>query len=744
MRIHPFTLIFGLGLFASASLLFAVQPMASKMVLPILGGSPAVWTTSMVFFQGALLAGYVYAFLSSRYLPLKIQILIHIGVLLVAFFFLPISISADSANPDMNVPQVWLLTILIGMVAMPFVAIAGSTTLLQNWFAHSSHHSAADPYFLYAASNGGSLLALLAYPVVLERLFDLDRQSGIWTAFYVAAVLLIAICGACVWKSGSLPGENMATPGDKALPDAKEYRPTLKTRVGWAAFAFVPSLMLMGVTLHITTDIASAPFLWVAPLAIYLVTFIVAFAPRLIVSRKLILIFQTYCLILLTIYYVDSKLLSLWAALALHLGVLLLSGLVCHVALADRRPPAAYLGEYYLWISVGGFIGGLTGGIIAPIIFDSVIEYPIAIILACLARAPLSSQTLDLKGLWFSIAAIVFFLTSGDWLQPWLMKTMPGAPIDFIYYGLIFIGLWLLRNRTLAFALLAGVVIIAHDPLSLGDSETLLQKRTFFGVHRVMRKQLGDGLAETRLIHGTTIHGIQYLGNRKLERQLSAYYHMGSPVTQVFSRVRAYRGIEHVGIVGLGAGNLACAMKDDERLTYFEIDPAVIDIAENPDYFSYLKLCGDNTTTRMGDGRLLLEAERDEEFDILIIDAFSSDAIPVHLMTVEAIDLYLRKISKGGLVVLHISNRHLDLAPVLAQIASTRNYAGLVQVYEPDEAATRDGARLSIWVVIAPRKGDLNFLRTSGKWLDLRSVPAGALWSDSYSNLLDVIRWTDK
>jgi hypothetical protein len=725
-------LTFSGALFISASLLFSVQPMISKMVLPILGGTPAVWITAMVFFQGALLAGYAYAYTIIKFVPLKGQIIIHLVALSLALLVLPMSISESWGTPDWQRPQIWLLTVFMGVVALPFVAASGSTTLLQSWFSHSEHEHASDPYFLYAASNAGSLLALIAYPTILEPLFTISEQTGGWTIVYYLLIALIAFCGIDILRS---PKTNTnAGFGDTANVNQPLSIPW-SIKMQWLGLSFAPSMLLLGATLFIQTDIAAIPFFWVAPLAIYLLTFIVAFARRQLISRRLILILHAISLVLVTLIYsnmdIDYRL-----TIAIHMAFLFFSGLVCHGSLASLRPSTEHLAEFYLWISVGGWLGGIMGGVFAPLVFDSVLEYPLAIIIVCLFRGlPIQDKDLRVGVPWLAALTLTAYWYFNPWFGPQLTSALSGQNIWLIYCGIIGTGIMLVRNKPISLTLLTAVVLFTSGSNFFSDDAAvpLYQDRSFFGVSKVM---LVEQQSVHTLISGTTIHGQQFRAP-ELQRTPTTYHSRVGPIGQLVTAFRNARGIRNVGVAGLGAGASTCLFEGDENVTFFEIDPTVVTIATTPELFSFIELCGENTTIELGDARILIEAVPDESLDILLLDAFSSDAVPVHLLTDEAIRLYFQKISPGGIVAFHISNRYVDLQPILSRVALEQGLKGLRQPFIPSpRERSEDGAWDATVVVLARSEEDLTFLRDTGRWLFLGSIKPGDHWTDDFSNVL--------
>lgn len=712
-------------MFISAALLFSIQPIVSKMLLPVLGGSPAVWNTTVVFFQGVLVGGYLYAFAVTKYLVPKWQWLVHGLVLLVALYFLPIAIGTATDSLDFNSPQVWILSTLLAAVAVPAIAISASTTILQTWFSYSDHEDAADPYFLYAASNLGSLVGLIAYPTLIEPAFGLREQSINWGFVFGGFLVLAMLCGVTI--GGRRPARVDFDIGVETAPTH-----AWRQRASWAAMAFVPSMLLLGVTLYVSVDVASAPFLWIVPLVIYLMTFIVAFARRQWMSRGLILELHAFFLILLMVYFSAS---DTWLVLGLHLATLFVSCLVCHDLLARRRPPAARLGEFYLSIAIGGWLGGIAAGFVAPVVFDTVFEYPLAIILACLFRAELDHE--ERNPWWayvFAMVAVGLGLSSRFDFYPAAFVAPAWAPLAL--YGALAIALYVCRRYLLPFTLAIAVITLDSQIVDY-DGELLARERTFFGMHEVV---LSENRKLNKLYHGTTVHGAQAT-QPELQRLPLTYYNPEGPVGQLIDGLRRDRGIDEIGVVGLGTGTLACYLRGRESMTFFEIDTTVIRFAMTPRLFNYVRLCGENARVRIGDGRLLLERTPDDTFDLLMLDAFSSDAIPVHLVTSEAIAMYFDKLADRGILVLHTSNRFIELAPVVARLAEERGYAGLIQDYMPSEAAARRAAYESQWIVLARDAAHLEFVARDTRWRPLGSIGSGDLWTDDYSNLFRAIMW---
>jgi hypothetical protein len=704
---------YAVTLFLSAGLLFLVQPMVAKMVLPRLGGSPAVWNTSMCFFQAVLLGGYLYAHLLASGFERRVQALIHAAVLLAAAAFLPLDLAKTTPTAD-TIPVLWLISRLAISVGPPFFALSATAPLLQRWFSRTDHPAAADPYFLYAASNAGSLLALLAYPLLVEPNLPLPVQSRAWA---LGLALVAGGIGLCWLGYRDRPG-----------PGRKDVVVSLPThwgdRVGWMALAFVPSALLLAVTAHITTDLAAAPLFWVVPLALYLLAFILAFASRPPLPQWLILKLQPLLIIPLVVVWAAPH--SIWL-LALPLGVFFVTALVCHGELARRRPPVAKLTEFYLYVSLGGVLGGIFDALIAPAVFPDIWEYPLLLALSCLAR-PTPTEG-DARARWADLLlpALLFvglgllLFVAGD-LPAWtLAVALPASAIALLNFS----------ERPMRFALGVAACLLVEQLATAGG--TLDTARSFFGVYRV--RLVEDG-AIRALQHGTTVHGAEYVDPDRETIPLS-YYNPAGPFGRFFTALDA-RTVRRIGVVGLGSGALACYAKPDQVWTFHEIDPEVERMARDPRWFHFLDRCGNDARVILGDARLTLADVPDGRYDALVIDAFSSDSIPVHLLTREALALYRRKLTPDGVVLFHISNRYLDLAPVLTALADDSGMPGrhLIDFAPQLGSAARMSAEV---VALGQSSRSLDFLSASPGWQDL--PPAAALWTDERSDIVSRIKW---
>jgi hypothetical protein len=761
--------LFAFTLFISALLLFSIQPMVAKTVLPSFGGTPAVWNTCMVFFQAVLLAGYAYAHVLTSRLRFRRQVVVHacllgLGAVLVLWLISPLRLLNAGGPPDEAHPVWWLLAALAVSVGLPFFAVSATAPLMQRWFADTDHPFARDPYFLYGASNLGSLLALLGYPLLLEPGLRLADQMWGWDWSYLLLAGLILLCGGLTRVSRSrLPAERERETRANNADGEEQLTPLRRCR--WLALAFVPSSLLYGVTTFLTTDLASVPLLWVVPLALYLLTFIIAFGRRSAYAHGLVL--QLFPLLVLaqTFVFAIQGLRPLWLLPVLHLLTFFVTALACHGELARQRPHARHLTEFYLWLSLGGVLGGLFNTLAAPQLFASLAEYPLALVLACFlvpaaAPSPLPSppggegkgegaaakkKALDWPDIWLPL---VLFLLAAS-LIPVFREKVTSLPLRVsLVYGLPAAVCYLFVNRPVRFGLGVGAILLAGT-VSAGESQgrVVYRERSFFGVVRVIDMADNDrpGATLRYFVHGSTLHGTQRIEpDGKPSGEPLTYFFRNGPIGEFFAS-RGDRPAEKIAVLGLGAGTLAAYARGGQEWTFYEIDPAVERVAE--DYYSYLndgRQKGAKCTVRLGDGRLCLKDAPPGQFAVIFADAFSSDAVPVHLLTRQAVETYLDKLAPGGVLVLNITNRCLDLEPVVANIAQDRGLAGRVRE-ERDEnisaADKRAGKTPSRWVVLARSEADLGGVTDQAKWRPLRGRADVGVWTDDYSNLVRVLRW---
>jgi spermidine synthase len=717
--------------FLSAFLLFLVQPLFGKMVLPLLGGSPAVWNTCMLFFQTALLGGYLYAHLTSSRLTVRRQATVHLAALALAALALPVSLRG-AAPEGGAAPIPWLLGVMAITVGAPFLVLSGTGPILQRWFSRSGHAQAADPYHLYAASNLGSALALIAYPLLMEPRMRLAGQSGAWTAGYATLALLIAGCAALVWKRADAPAPVDAVDAVDAADTAGGARVTARERLIWIGLAFIPSSLLLGVTTFITTDLSPAPLLWVLPLAIYLLSFTLVFARRPPIPHVWMVVIHPSAIAIAVLLLTAGYLKKPAVAVPMHLVALFIVAMTAHGELARRRPHVRHLTEFYLWISVGGVLGGVFNALVAPVVFNEIWEYPIILTLACLAR-PWPKARITWRGhLGFLARAAAL-----AWGLKYLAEHDDMQPILFLLLAMVIINLLnaLLGRAPVWLAACIGAVLLARAWAVVHEPGILLSERTFFGRYKVMEYRHDGGFHVLR--HGSTLHGAQSLvGYRR--REPLTYYLMHGPLGKVFAATADRAGSRRVAVVGLGTGTTAAYARQGEDWTFYEIDPGIERIARDTAYFSYLADSPARTRVVLGDARLSLAADTGRVYDLILLDAFSSDAIPVHLMTREALDTYLARLAPRGLIVFHVSNRYLDLEPVVAALARDRGLVARAGVGPLDR---RSYESTSTWIALARTEADLGPLTADANWWTPRPRADVKPWTDDYSSLLTVFTW---
>lgn len=738
----PLALVLFTGtLFLSALMLFSVQPMFAKMALPKLGGSPAVWAVSMCFFQAALLAGYCYAHALVRWLMPRDAVWVHGAILAATCLALPIGLPSALSEPPVGQSYAWLLGVLALGVGLPFFAVAATAPLLQAWFARTGHKDANDPYFLYGASNFGSLIALLSYPVVIEPNLGLAAQSATWGAGFLILAALIVACGVLMLLASSANAQTLLRLEAATPATCDSAAPSWSDRATWIALAALPSGMMVGITTYITTDIASAPFIWVIPLALFLATFILVFKETTIfefgrVQRAMP---ATILIFVLASMVMPGSIPTLAAALA----AFLLASLVCHRELYLARPAAAHLTEFYIWMSAGGVLGGIFSALVAPHIFVVAIEFTFLLLL-CLLVMPgvLLHRTDRLDPAWVAGTALGFGLLVIGY------KTLVGAgylsetALTVSLFVLIFVaGIWATRHRPehrliTVLALVAGVVV------KPGQNADIFVERSFFGTVRVAETPDGQ---HRLMMHGTTTHGAERIrtttGAPTTEPIPATYYHTGSPKERAVTLMRSVAAAAghplRAGVVGLGAGSLACHAQTGETWRMFELDPLVVRVAADEKLFRFMSRCLPGNEVVVGDARLTLRSEPDRSMDLLIVDAFSSDAIPAHLLTREAMEMYFGKVVEGGLVAIHVTNRHLDLGPSIAATAAALPGVRAIDVTSRPAAAGLDTA--SARVVFLTRNAGL--ADRIEAWPDARPLLATGAepWTDDYSDLLSAI-----
>ncbi len=729
--------VYTAAIFVSALLLFSVQPLFTKMVLPRLGGSPAVWSVAMVFFQSLLLGGYAYAHylmqLKNRMLPVAI----HLVLLMVALLTLPLSIAGGWGEPPTSGYAFWLLGLFAVSIGLPFFALAANNPLLQAWFVRSGHPNGPDPYFLYASSNIGSFLALLSYPVLLEPMFTLRTQNLIWTGGYGLLIVLIAACGVLLLRSPVMAER------DLQIEEASAPAPPWMLRARWIFLAAVPSGLLIAVTAHISTDVAAAPLLWVLPLSLYLLTWVLVFQSRPLLPHKWVLLLQPLAIAgvigLLAFGGEQNLLLTLGG----HQLCFFVIAMACHGELARTRPAAKYLTGFYVALSFGGMVGGLFAGLIAPFTFSWIAEYPILLACAALCRPPGGNERFARWNSWYwpFLAALAVALIAPTyhpgqvltWLQAhrvWMVGAVG------VLSALLALGLN--ANRWKIFATVAvALALIRAYPADDGRVETV---RSFFGVHKIVVTSNGQYHV---LMHGTTIHGAEKYQNDDGtpvtgRPEPITYYHKDGGIGQAIAAMRERKGSPlRVAVIGLGSGTLACASEPGETWKYFEIDQTMVDTAKDPKYFSYISKCDPDMKPVIGDARLTFAREPAGIYDLIIVDAYSSDAIPIHLATEEAMEIYKERLAPQGAVAMHVSNRHLELSSVVVGIADANDLKSWVY----SEDTNRDSEYIfSTTVVISARAdADIGKLASSDQWALTEAEDDERVWTDDYSNVLGAV-----
>jgi spermidine synthase len=704
--------LYALTIFASAFLLFAVQPMIGKAMLPRLGGVPGAWTACLLFFQAALLVGYGYVWLGARLLGPRTRVIVHCVLLALPLAILaPFArLEGPSAPAPEAAPIAWALVFATINVGLPFTVLSATGPLLSHWFGLVSEKR---PYFLYAASNAGSLGALIVYPFAIEPWLELGAQATVFrVAFAIVAVCVIA-AGVVVVRAPRVREER-----EKKHVAALSWR----QRLTWIGLAFVPTMLLAGSSSHLALDLAPVPLLWIVPLAIYLLSFIAAFsdwipAPSPWIARGACIV--AVVLVFVTVTHANEP---LWLIALLHVLFLGAGSWIAHRRLADSAPDTAHLPEFYTLIALGGVLGTLVSAVLAPTILPDHWEYPAAIALACMTRevsgvvVPDRPWKTDLPHVAITLAVALGFLLATPRLgidKPHIAALVSFGPAAIYAYR------WMPLRRRFTLCLLA---LIAVGTLAQDRGERRFITRSFFGVLRVVDEHESG---KRHLLHGTTLHGTQDLASRERCTPL-AYYDRSGPLGRLFAAHRARGGEGRTVAIGLGTGAIACYAAPAEPWRFIEINPDVIEVARDPRWFTYLRESpSDRVALSLGDGRVMLAEERDRSLALIIVDAFNSDSVPVHLLTREALRLYLGKLEDGGWAALHLSNRVLDLRAVVGDVVRAE---GAVARISEDENAT--------WVVVARREQDFNALDPS--WAPLHGDGRRA-WSDSFSSLFGVV-----
>jgi hypothetical protein len=713
-----------------------VQPLFTKMILPRLGGSPAVWSIAMVFFQSLLLGGYAYAHYLMTLRHRLIPILVHLTVLIVALLTLPLAIGASWSNPPETGYQFWLLGLFTATVGLPFFALAANNPLLQAWFVRTGHPDGRDPYFLYASSNIGSFLALLSYPLLLEPMFSLQTQNLMWTCGYGLLIVLVAGCGVLLLRAPPQPiVESHAN--SAAMP-----APGWALRGRWIFLAAVPSGLLIAVTAHISTDVAAVPLLWVMPLALYLLTWVLVFQPRPLLPHRLMMQLQPLAIISIVILLSGGGERNLLVLLGGHLICFFLIAMTCHGELARTRPAARHLTGFYVALSFGGMLGGMFAGLVAPFAFSWIAEYPILLALAALCR-PRQEASVSLRARWYwpaltvvAVALLATYCLSGEAMH-WLDNIRISIVGSVAVAAMIAVIILQVDRWKFAATVALALLLIRILPGDHGRAETV---RSFFGVHKILVTE--DGHYHL-LIHGTTIHGAEKVRNDDgtpitARPEAIAYYYKDEGIGRAIAAVRARKAAPlRAAVIGLGSAALTCASQPGENWKFFEIDQAIVDIARDPNRFSFIQKCQPDLQPVIGDARLTFAKEPDGIYDLIVVDAYSSDAIPVHLATREAMKIYRDKLAPHGAIVVHVSNQHLELASVIVGIADANGLKSWVYVNDPGRNA--EFILANNVVISAREEADVGSIASSGAWTATLPDKLQRIWTDDYSNVLGAL-----
>lgn len=714
-------ILFTATIFTSASLLFFVQPLFTRIVLPTIGGAPAVWTTAMLFFQSVLIAGYLYAHFVTKYLTVRWQVTLHLCLWAIALLFLPLAIPEDAGRNMVSSPALQTLWLYAFGVGIPFAVLSANAPLIQSWYGKSGGPSADDPYFLYGASNLGSLISLLAFPLVAEPLFGISAIGMGWAAGFVVLGILLLGCGLIPRAASAV---HIPTSGVQAAA-----RPTAKNYATWALLAFIPSSLMLGVTSKISTDIGSFPLIWVIPLALYLLTFVITFTNRPLFGAGVLMhLFRASMVILVML---SSNMVTddtTWISIFLLVGSFFIVSTMAHTTLFNQRPAKEHLTLFYVTMSVGGALGGVFNSLLAPVIFNAIYELRIVVVIAAILLVVRGAK---IQRIDYALGALVGLIA----LQPMTLAHTQFPDFSLGYRALfsgaiLFAGYLFVAKRSIA-PVMATAIAVGVATYVASD-ETILRDRSFFGAHKV---QEDSGVR--KYVNGTTIHGAERQTDFGKRPTPITYYNRGGPLGQIFTSPRGMQA-QSVGIVGLGVGALSCYLQPGQTWDFYEIDKTVDEIARNPDYFTFMSSCAGSSPTHLGDARIVLDQQTDKRFDILVIDAYSSDAVPVHLTTVEAMDLYRDRLSPGGLLVFHISNRYFDIEVPLARGAEALGMVARIQNYKAPAASGFTDDFSSVVVAMAASDDTMQDLAQDPRWVPLTG-DGGALWTDDYANPLSIL-----
>ncbi|MEH3047587.1 spermidine synthase [Sphingomonas adhaesiva] len=719
--------LFVVTILTGSFLLFLVQPMIARIALPRLGGAPAVWNSAMLVYQALLLGGYGYAHLLGRLAPRR-QGQVHLALLVLACAFLPIGLS-DRALPADAEPALWVPWLFALSIGPLFFAVSAQAPLVQRWFAVV--RPGGDPYPLYAASNLGSFAGLIAFPLLVEPTLAVTQQRWLWSAGYLWLLLLTAAAALL------LPRDGVAT-----VEQARDPAPARSRVALWIALGLVPSGLMLATSTFISTDLVAMPLLWVIPLALYLLSFSIAFAAR----RGLADTLTTAAPVTILLFggimmggFTETPTLTVVMSLVL----LFMVSVALHTRLYRLRPEPARLTGFYLAMSTGGALGGVLAGLVAPALFDWTWEYPLLVLGAGLL-VPQTYLTGGLRAWWHrpgsrgaavAVTVLALAITLALYAaQPGGLRIVRHTTATFAILSVI--GLATLGARLPYMLVLGSALLLFGGARSLSLSmEPGARLRSYFGVYTVAQEP-----ARRTLIHGTTLHGVQLTGSDARERTPTTYYTPGSGVGRAMLAAPALFGAgARIGVVGLGTGTLACYAQPGQRWTFYEIDPAMAQLSRHR-RFTFLSHCAPAARIVLGDARLSLERQPPASLDLLALDAFSSDAVPMHLLTREAFAGYARVLSPRGVLAVHISNRFIDLRPVVAAAAQAGGWQAMILNHMP--STLEESASPSMWIVMTrdPESYALIAL-DGGRWKPLRRRPGFAAWTDDAATILPLLKF---
>jgi spermidine synthase len=716
--------LFLITIVVGSFLLFLTQPMVARMALPRIGGAPAVWNSAMLVYQLLLLAGYAYAHYLARLRP-RYQVGVHVVLLGLAALWLPLHLM-DAIPAADSEPAFWVPYFLIASIGPLFFIVSAQAPLMQRWYALET--SRGDPYPLYAASNLGSFAGLISYPLLVEPLMTLEQQSFLWTGIYAVLVLLVIGCAVTV------PGHAV-----EKLPEEAAPKPTVRQVALWVLLAAIPSGLMLSTTTHLTTDIVAIPLLWVLPLGLYLLSFVVAFASGRRVADFITLLAPVIILIAGGLAFTNGTRDPFFSA-TLGLLLLFVAAVALHTQMFRLRPAVGHLTRFYLAMSFGGMLGGLFCAIVAPLVFDWAYEHPLLILAAAflvpqVALLPWPRRHITLLTFALPVLALLLSFAVERFATGWWSTG-----------GIILISLLVLAclGRPVAFASSLAALMLSYGGWTiLQQSTTDIRTRSYFGIYQVNTFTDDAGRPyETRLTHGTTLHGVQNMVPGT-ETVPTSYYARRSAVGEALANApQLYGPAARVGVVGLGTGTLSCYKQPGQSWSIYEIDPAMVEIARTR--FSFLSKCAPDARIVLGDARLRLAEEAPNSMDILAVDAFSSDAVPMHLLTREALAVYGKAVQQDGIVLFHISNRYLDLKPVIADLAESGGWHSALLDYLPTQEERVMNATNSVWIALSRNPETIQKLMAlsaaNAEWFKLEKRDDFPGWSDDYASIIPILK----